>query len=539
MTMMTVGYGDIVPQNNFEVSFTMLTIFIGCIIVGYNINKIGNIFHDMNEETMKIQENISKINQFMDSKHINSDLQMRIRVYLKFVWRKQNEKMNNELLNLINYLSDSLKEELFLESYGDFILNSPIFSNNFSYDFLSTLIKRVKEQTFMKDDIIFEENRSNPTKNSQKLYYIISGQVEIFQSLDVNSGIVIKKFQERETFGQYVFFTGFSDNFSARAAAYTQVYSLSRESFLETLALFPRDHEKYCQIKDQMLLYANYQSYNLRCLICNKKSHLTEKCDLLHYVPDQETVILRLLYSQEQERQRKFQRKCGKRVGFFAKNRKIENQAKIMQSRLKKTQAFQEDEENSSDSSEFPIENIEKSTIFERQRTVKMQEIAPASQEKAVNRESNANFLRNSRVFPRKKLGSVMQINENELEFERLKEFDYYFPQGNVNNFIEKFQKVRSLSRKCKKFSKESKETNKKTGYFLSKRSVSFEKEQKNKKKTGVVQSDDEKNRRKSFFDRLKMSPSHKFFHKKKKEKTENWTFYQVATEVTNKLKNH
>ena len=50
VTIMTVGYGDIVPKNNFELIFSTFTIFIGCVVFGYSINSIGNIVSDLNRE---------------------------------------------------------------------------------------------------------------------------------------------------------------------------------------------------------------------------------------------------------------------------------------------------------------------------------------------------------------------------------------------------------------------------------------------------------------------------------------------------------
>ena len=119
VTMMTVGYGDIVPQNPSEMLFTLFTLFIGCIIFGYNINKIGDIFNEMNKKEIKLEGNLEKINEFMESKKIDGNLQMRVRAYLKFIWNNQNEQLNEELLNIIDTLSDNLKEELYLQGYGN------------------------------------------------------------------------------------------------------------------------------------------------------------------------------------------------------------------------------------------------------------------------------------------------------------------------------------------------------------------------------------------------------------------------------------
>ena len=43
VTTMTVGYGDITPQNTPETTFATITVLIGCGVFAYYINKIGII----------------------------------------------------------------------------------------------------------------------------------------------------------------------------------------------------------------------------------------------------------------------------------------------------------------------------------------------------------------------------------------------------------------------------------------------------------------------------------------------------------------
>jgi hypothetical protein len=49
-TMITVGYGDITPQNKDEVLLCMGSMLLGCAMFGYALNKIGNIFERINAE---------------------------------------------------------------------------------------------------------------------------------------------------------------------------------------------------------------------------------------------------------------------------------------------------------------------------------------------------------------------------------------------------------------------------------------------------------------------------------------------------------
>ena len=51
-TTATVGYGDITPQNEREVSFCMCCMLVGCAMFGYSLNKIGGILENLNKRSM-------------------------------------------------------------------------------------------------------------------------------------------------------------------------------------------------------------------------------------------------------------------------------------------------------------------------------------------------------------------------------------------------------------------------------------------------------------------------------------------------------
>ena len=51
VTIMTVGYGDIVATNITEIIFSIFTVFFGCGLFAYIINSIGIIVGDINKES--------------------------------------------------------------------------------------------------------------------------------------------------------------------------------------------------------------------------------------------------------------------------------------------------------------------------------------------------------------------------------------------------------------------------------------------------------------------------------------------------------
>lgn len=54
-TMVTVGYGDITPQNPYEVSFCSFTILSGSLMFGYCLNKIGTLMANIDERDKELK----------------------------------------------------------------------------------------------------------------------------------------------------------------------------------------------------------------------------------------------------------------------------------------------------------------------------------------------------------------------------------------------------------------------------------------------------------------------------------------------------
>jgi hypothetical protein len=50
-TMLTVGYGDIVPTNNLEIIFNIWAMFLGCAVFGYSMNSIGDILKQAHKQS--------------------------------------------------------------------------------------------------------------------------------------------------------------------------------------------------------------------------------------------------------------------------------------------------------------------------------------------------------------------------------------------------------------------------------------------------------------------------------------------------------
>jgi hypothetical protein len=62
ITILTIGYGDLVPVTNPERIFVILTALIICGVFGYSISSIGKIFKQLQQKKMAYQSKLKIIN---------------------------------------------------------------------------------------------------------------------------------------------------------------------------------------------------------------------------------------------------------------------------------------------------------------------------------------------------------------------------------------------------------------------------------------------------------------------------------------------
>ncbi len=81
-TMLTVGYGDVVPKNRYEVLFDIVAEFTSCLVFAYSVNKIWEIKNELNDKKEKYQRKSNLINRFMRDKNVKSELRGKVNAYL-------------------------------------------------------------------------------------------------------------------------------------------------------------------------------------------------------------------------------------------------------------------------------------------------------------------------------------------------------------------------------------------------------------------------------------------------------------------------
>lgn len=154
-TMVTVGYGDIIPVTPHERIVSIVSMLGACCVFAYIMNSIGGIINSFNNRQTVLRQKIQAVNKYLDMKNIDNDLRIRIRKYLEYLYEEKNAIMK-EGHNVVSNLSASLKTEIFQRLNGEIIVNIPILINNFSLKLLSSLTLFMNEVSFTPEDFIFD-----------------------------------------------------------------------------------------------------------------------------------------------------------------------------------------------------------------------------------------------------------------------------------------------------------------------------------------------------------------------------------------------
>ncbi|KAL4492940.1 hypothetical protein ABPG72_020719 [Tetrahymena utriculariae] len=300
-TMITVGYGDIVPITLYEIFFVTIAMFVSCGVFAYSFNQIGDLVREQNRLSNEFKNEMVLVNRLLEKKKINRDLMIQVRKFLEYRFYAEPQLSMEEERMVMGKLSSHLREKVILESNLQIINQCSILKNNFSNVFLQTLALKMTEMRVSKNEIIFEQEDFD---EDPFLYIVDKGDIEIFVETDKTDQevTILQVIHQGSYFGEINFFREGLREASARAQDFAILYGIPKSQFLQIIQDYPIDFEQYCFMRDSFVFDNKLKIIDQKCYVCGKEDHLQNRCNLVHYVPDQEKVILRENFSTKQLR---------------------------------------------------------------------------------------------------------------------------------------------------------------------------------------------------------------------------------------------
>ncbi|KAL4502171.1 hypothetical protein ABPG72_000406 [Tetrahymena utriculariae] len=272
ITMMTVGYGDIVPISNSEKIYVILMALTSCGVFAYAVNTIGTIFRDLQKKSFNFKQNKFQIQQYMINRKINAKLQRKILRALEYAdQQEQRGSQQGELI--LKKVQIHLQNEIKQDFFGKILQNHKLFQLNFSKNFLKHISLKMTEKLLARDDILFSQGEAD-----DNYYIVLSGKLELF--ITTQEQVKLGNILPGQGTGQRGFFTGLPRTLFAKSSEITRVVSISRIAFLEIIKNYPLDYQRFCCIKDQILF--EMKEFDLKCSACQQFNHGVLECPIIN-----------------------------------------------------------------------------------------------------------------------------------------------------------------------------------------------------------------------------------------------------------------
>ncbi|KAL4484473.1 hypothetical protein ABPG74_019650 [Tetrahymena malaccensis] len=318
VTMSTVGYGDIRPTNPLEVAVCVFLIITCCIMFGFTLNSIGEIFQEFFTKEKLIQEKRYIIANYMDKNHIDASTRKSIFEYLEYYWKESIDENLQEENKIIQQLSDNLKEELLIQSNKLILKESKVLKENFSPEILAKCISIIKEQKLTPGETLIQQDEGN---FDCSIYFVLFGELEIFNKQKLkqkgrNSNQLgfIAHLKRGESFGEKSFFSGDSQCLNVRSKSFSKILKIRREDFIQLLKEEKEQYEKFIYLQDKLIFSNDISQLNQRCKSCQSNYHEVDRCPYIHYIPRKLKIIGVSQISCPQERKSQYKR-LGKKQG--------------------------------------------------------------------------------------------------------------------------------------------------------------------------------------------------------------------------------
>ncbi len=224
-TLSTVGYGDITPENNSQIIYTIFVMVLGVGIYGYIIGKIAGILSKKDPSKAIYIANLEKLTALVQLRKIPIELQERIRNFYSYMYQK---RLGYDESSFLQGLPDTLRNEVSLHLKKESVEKIPLFQSA-GEEFIKDIALHLKPVVFTPGDYVFKEGEIG-----KEMYFVVQGNLRV-----MNEDKTITTFTDGDFFGEIALFKNIARTAAVQAITYSDCYALSKEVFEKMLSKYP------------------------------------------------------------------------------------------------------------------------------------------------------------------------------------------------------------------------------------------------------------------------------------------------------------
>ena len=246
-TMVTVGYGDIVPTTVYEQAVVIPILMLSALTYATIFGNMAYAIETITSTIRRYQSKLDMVKEFIKVYELPQSLQRKLFDYTTAMW---NQNKGFELEAMLQHLPTSVKAEVMLHINESLIQRVPLLKQC-SDRFLEAIILRMSSQVCLSGDYIFKEG-----DKSREMYFVRTGSVEIIMEDEQGVEQVIASlhsYSDCPFFGEISLLLGETRTASAKATSKCLLSSLSQHDFFEVLSMFPDEENSLRETASQRL----------------------------------------------------------------------------------------------------------------------------------------------------------------------------------------------------------------------------------------------------------------------------------------------
>ncbi|OMJ95952.1 hypothetical protein SteCoe_505 [Stentor coeruleus] len=259
LTLITVGYGDIVSTNNTEKLFTVIMMFFGIFLYSFTVSSIIAIISSDDSQKLELKHKLSVIKELSFHSEFPLELTKKVKDSLK---QKSlfTHLIYNNILDEISKLSSNLRTEL-LEHIHRQITGGLFFFESKPQVFISGLATKMTLQTYRLKEYLYEEYDI-----ADEVYFLRAGYVKM--TCDC---VTFRLYTSGSYFGEVEIIENIERESNAQVASRAaDILIVGKDDFLRIFEDFP---EYYGEV--------------LRVAKIRKKAHECSKIEAISNISDE------------------------------------------------------------------------------------------------------------------------------------------------------------------------------------------------------------------------------------------------------------
>eukprot|EP01137_Pigoraptor_chileana_P025962 Opistho-2@96234 len=247
-SMTSVGYGDILAQNDYERIYACIVMILGVCLFSFVMGNVASAVASADAMRDEFRQKVRTVRQYMAYHDIRADLQMAIDDYYANEW---NIKHGVDT-SFYNSLPEAFRAEIALEINRKQLVKVPVFLDC-NEDILKELALRMRPTSILANKFILRRG-----EESHDMFFLMEGLVRVISEDD---GTVYAELGKGNFFGEVGVLFDLPRTATVITASHCDMFLLGKEDMLDVVARFEPLKDKLNQCAGERLMWFKKHRY--------------------------------------------------------------------------------------------------------------------------------------------------------------------------------------------------------------------------------------------------------------------------------------